>query len=254
MSDIEFENQKKKRGRKKKKQDKNYFGELEEEAVLKFLAASNPEERNDIYCFYLKEPIEKLVESIINRYKLYNGEMSYEELHTDTISFLNEKIHKYKPSKGRAYSYFGTIVRRKLQANLLNIQKRTNIFVNYSDTYRLFSEAEELADSTYNDSNHLLDSFYYELITIIEDILAQHKESPFLKEKEMHVGLAVVDLMKQKDVLFESIDNNKFAKAQVLEILRKMTGYSTKEITNALNYYKSVYKDKKKIFIEKNEE
>ena len=58
-----------KRGRKPKTTS-NYFDVREETAVVLFLQADTIQERNEIYNEYLRAPIEKMVSSIIRRYKL----------------------------------------------------------------------------------------------------------------------------------------------------------------------------------------
>ncbi|MFN9954878.1 MAG: hypothetical protein ACK55I_17405, partial [bacterium] len=67
---IEEEKNKVKKGTKE-----NYFDQREEDAVLRFLATNSAEERNDIYKTYLKGPLDKMISSIIRRYKLYRKDM-----------------------------------------------------------------------------------------------------------------------------------------------------------------------------------
>ena len=90
--------EKKKRGRKPT--TNNYFAEREERAVRLFLTASTFNEKNEIYDDYLKAPLDKMIESIIRRYKLYRKGMDFREIHHDTHSFLITKVEKFKPSKG----------------------------------------------------------------------------------------------------------------------------------------------------------
>ena len=87
----------KKKGRKPKLN--NYFDEREENAVRMYLTADTFEEKNKIYNEYLKLPLDKMISSIIRRYKLYRKDMNFEEVHIDTHSFLMTKIDKFKPSK-----------------------------------------------------------------------------------------------------------------------------------------------------------
>ncbi len=84
----------KKRGRKSQKE--NYFDIREEEAVKKFLLAKTSEEKNKIYNDFLKGPLDKMISSIIRRYKLYRKDMDFEEIHVDTHSFLMTKVDKFK--------------------------------------------------------------------------------------------------------------------------------------------------------------
>ena len=87
-----------------------YFGEDQEKAVVRYLESEDDDEKNKIFNEYLREPLKIMVESIIRRYKLYRKDMEFEEIHTDTMSFLITKINKFDTTKDyKAYSYFGTI-------------------------------------------------------------------------------------------------------------------------------------------------
>ena len=113
----------KKRGRKPK--NLNYFDVQEETAVRMFLTASTYTERNDIYNEFLRKPLDKMIESIIRRYKLYRKNMDFIEIHNDTHSFLITKIEKFKPDKNKkAYSYFGTICKNYLMGQILKTKKK----------------------------------------------------------------------------------------------------------------------------------
>jgi len=70
----------KKRGRKTV--NLNYFAEREELAVRNFLIAETFEEKNKIYNEFLRAPLDKMISSIIRRYKLYRKDMNFIEIHT----------------------------------------------------------------------------------------------------------------------------------------------------------------------------
>ena len=72
----------KKRGRKAT--NVNYFDVAEEEAVRKYLLSNTFEEKNAIYNEYLRGPLDKMISSIIRRYKLYRKDMNFTDIHTDT--------------------------------------------------------------------------------------------------------------------------------------------------------------------------
>jgi hypothetical protein len=122
----------KKKGRKPKQ--KKYFDVPEEEAVIKFLFAETKEEKNKIYNEFLRKPLDKMISSIIRRYKLYRKDMDFDEIHMDTHSFLMTKIDKFKPSKEKkAYSYFGTICKNYLMGQIIKDQKDFNRKISYED-------------------------------------------------------------------------------------------------------------------------
>ena len=53
-----------------KKNKTNYFDVREEEAVKRYITAESSEEKEEIYNKFLKEPLDKMIESIIRRFKL----------------------------------------------------------------------------------------------------------------------------------------------------------------------------------------
>ena len=76
---------------------KQYFGPPQEQAVRIFLTATTWDEKNVVYNEYLRDPLIKMIESIIRRYKLYRPNMDYTDIHTDTLSFLVTKLREKKP-------------------------------------------------------------------------------------------------------------------------------------------------------------
>ena len=113
---------------------KIYFGEDQEKAVVNYLESTDEAEKNKIFNEYLREPLIIMVESIIRRYKLYRKDMEFEEIHTDTMSFLITKINKFDHTKNtKAYSYFGTICKNYLMGAIQKDTKEQNRQVSYDD-------------------------------------------------------------------------------------------------------------------------
>ena len=72
----------------RKRTQKIYFGEDQEQAVIRYLKSESEEERNKIFNEYLRDPLIIMVETIIRRYILYRKGMTCEETHSDTMSFI----------------------------------------------------------------------------------------------------------------------------------------------------------------------
>ena len=225
----------KKRGRKSVKE--NYFDVREETAVRNFLVAKTSEEKNKIYNEFLRAPLDKMISSIIRRYKLYRKDMDFTEIHTDTHSFLMTKVDKFKPSKNKkAYSYFGTICKNYLMGQIIKDQKETNRKVSYED---ISSSIEERPDMTYRIDEEIL-----ETDVLIQEYLRELKdfiETEILNENEKKLGYALIDLFDNYDKIFSGADNNKFNKNVILLSLREMTNLSTKEIRSSIKRFKKLY-------------
>ena len=101
---------------KRRKKSKNYFTQETEDAIVLYNNTSDPEIRSKIYERDIHYAFFKLTENIIHTFKFYHTEVEkLEHLQHEIITFLLSKIHLFDPLKGaKAYSYFGTIVKRWL--------------------------------------------------------------------------------------------------------------------------------------------
>jgi len=225
----------KKRGRKAVKE--NYFDVREETAVRKFLIAETSYEKNKIYNEFLRAPLDKMISSIIRRYKLYRKDMDFIEIHTDTHSFLMTKVDKFKPDKNKkAYSYFGTICKNYLMGQIIKDQKETNRKISYED---ISSSIEERPDMIYR-----IDDDIVETDVVITQYLKELKdfiETESLNDNEKKLGYALIDLFDNYETIFSGADNNKFNKNVILLSLREMTNLSTKEIRSSIKRFKKLY-------------
>jgi hypothetical protein len=225
----------KKRGRKAVKE--NYFDVREETAVRNFLVAETMEEKNKIYNEFLRAPLDKMISSIIRRYKLYRKDMDFIEIHVDTHSFLMTKVDKFKPAKNKkAYSYFGTICKNYLMGQIIKDQKETNRKVSYED---ISSSLEERADLIYRIDEDLMD-----VEGLIKKYLTDLKtfiDTESLNENEQKLGFALIEIFENYELIFSGADNKKFNKNVILLSLREMTNLSTKEIRSAMKRFKKLY-------------
>ena len=236
-SDLSNEqNEKKKKGRKPTVN--NYFDVREEDAVRAYLIAESFDEKNKIYNEFLKHPLDKMISSIIRRYKLYRKDMDFEEIHMDTHSFLMTKIDKFKPAKEKkAYSYFGTICKNYLMGQILKDQKEMNRKISYED---ISGDVHNMPDMIYYIDNEDVSS--EEIIKKFLNELKDNMSEPNISEQEIKLGEALTDIFTNYGAIFqETSNNNKFNKNIILFELREMTNLSTKEIRNSLKRYKKIY-------------
>jgi hypothetical protein len=225
----------KKRGRKAT--TPNYFDVVEENAVRMYLTADTFEEKNQIYNEFLRGPLDKMISSIIRRYKLYRKDMDFTDIHTDTHSFLMTKVDKFKPSKNKkAYSYFGTICKNYLMGQIIKDQKDTNRKVSYED---ISSNLENRPDMVYymefekTEADDVIQEFL--------DELKRYLEKEQLTDNETKLGIALLELFENYKTIFLESGNNKFNKNIILLSIREMTNLSTKEIRTAMKRFKKLY-------------
>jgi hypothetical protein len=232
----------KKRGRKPKN---NYFGENEEKAVVDFLVATTQDERDKIYRERLMAPLNKMIDSIIRKYKLYRKNVSFEDLHADVLSYLITKSSKFKPDKGKkAYSYYGTICKHYLLYLLQQDDKLKIRNISYEDIYKNIEEDEKYSyELDYGESRTsiLLREISEEIKKEVE-IKVNSECKKKITENEIKVGRALVKILENWEPLFEDVGGtNKYTKTTFYSIVREYTRLESNEIRNALVKYKKIY-------------
>jgi hypothetical protein len=223
--------------KKKKANKNNYFDIREEEAVINYINSEDYREKEYIYNTFLKDPLDKMIDSIIRRYKLYRKDMDYSDLHTDTHSFLMTKVDKFKPDKNKkAYSYFGTICKNYLMGQIQKDQREMNRKISYEDISTTLENRPDLIYYIENediDAEKIINIFLEDLKTYVQDVK--------LNDSEMKLGQSLIELFNNYGNIFIGNDNNKFNKNIILLSLREMTNLSTKEIRLYLKKYKTLY-------------
>jgi len=255
----------KKRGRKRV--NDLYFGPTQEKAVIKFLSLgvmipdindpkfkTDPEkareiwtgttedafERERIYNRDLKDPLNKMIESIIRRYKLYPKGMTFEDIHTDTLSFLATKMSKFDFDNKKSYSYFGTICKNYLLGRLIKDDKKLKQNISYEDVYKVVEDnPENIYHIDEDEDKTPLDIFIGE----ISDSIKEEMETTKLNDSELKVGDALITILDNWEEIFEQVESgNKYNKNLILSYIREITGLTTKDIRLGMRRYKKIYK------------
>lgn len=224
-------------GRKKIEENKLYFGVEQEEAVLIFLSSEDNEERQRIFRDVLSEPLNKMAESIIKRYRLMRDDIDIDDLKNDTLSFLITKADKFKPERNKkAYSYFGTICRNYLKGQLVKYSKNISRYLPYDSTLdedNRFSYEIEIENKIEA----------YDFIPIIADRIDEEMlKNTKLKPNDLKVGIAIVDLLRNWESFIDPQDSsNILNRNKVLYYIRESTFLSVKDVRNSLKKYKTLY-------------
>jgi hypothetical protein len=229
---VEVELTKKGKPRKRKPKTKNnYFTEQTEEAILKYRASKNQAERNKIYNESIHFGFYKLAENIIHTFKFYYTEVDkIEDLKYEVVSFLLQKLDLYDQSKGKAYSYFGTIAKRYLiiynQKNYKKLVNKVDIPNNEEDDDN-FKEAVISKEETEPDRFEILEILIRELDEKILDM--------FDKPEEIKVAFAILEIFRKR----ENIEI--FNKKAVFIYIKEMTDAHSNTITKVIKRIKSMY-------------
>jgi len=212
-----------KRGQPRKRKPKEprvYFTTDTEEAIIEYLASDNQDFRNKLYRDRIEYAFYKLAENIIHTFKFYYTDSdTIEELKHEVVTFLLEKLHLYDQSKGKAYSYFGTIAKRYLiiynNNNYKKLQERADVEEIDEDKnimYETVREAEEQADP-----NTFIDQY----IRYID----KHLNNLFPKSQDAKTADAIIELFRKRETL------EIFNKKALYIYIREMTDTTTPQIT-----------------------
>jgi hypothetical protein len=224
----------------KKKVSKNYFTQETEDAIVLYNNTSDFELRSQIYEEKIHYAFFKLTQNIIHTFKFYHTEVSdLEHLQHEIIVFLLSKIHLFDPSKGaKAYSYFGTIVKRWC---ILYNDK------NYKSKISKVSTDELLKDDTHSytiepsNSDDKLSNFMDEYVEFVS--INIYKIFP--KEYDAKIADAVLELFRKR----ESIDVfNK--KALYIYIHEMIPDAKTPKITKIAGILYEVFKKNYLFYLE----
>ena len=217
---------------------KQYFGPPQEQAVRVFLTATTWDEKNMVYNEFLRDPLIKMIDSIIRRYKLYRPNMEFSDIHTDTLSFLVTKMEKFKPAKGKkAYSYFGTICKNYLMGQIMKDNRDKNRKISYEDISYSLEQKEEYSYTIF-DGDLEIDTVMKALIRELKTFTTENR----LNVNEEKIGYCLIDVFENYQTIFIAGKGNKFNKNIILYQLREMSGLTTKEIRSSLKSYKNIYK------------
>jgi len=212
-----------KRGQPRKRKPKEprvYFTEDTENAIIEYLASTDQDFRNRLYSDRIEYAFYKLAENIIHTFKFYYTDTdTIEELKHEVVTFLLEKLHLYDQSKGKAYSYFGTIAKRYLivynNNNYKKLQERADVeeldedkgFMNET-----LKENEEQSDP---------DNFIDQYIRYVDKYLYQL----FPKTQDAKTADAIMELFRKRETL------EIFNKKALYIYIREITDTSTPHIT-----------------------
>jgi len=206
--------------RRKPKEPRIYFTQETEDAIIRYLASDDQNFRNKIYREEIEYAFYKLSENIIHTFKFYYTDLdTIEDLKHEVVTFLLEKLHLYDQSKGKAYSYFGTIAKRYLiiynEKNYKKLQNHTDVEDIDEDKtilYETIREAEEKVDP-----NNFIDQY----VRYID----KHLYSLFPKGQDAKTADAIIELFRKRESL------EIFNKKALYIYIREMTDVSTPQIT-----------------------
>ena len=210
---------------KKKAKRKIYFGKEVQDAIIEYNSSTDDEERNIIYGTRIHKAFDKLAENIINTFKFTYFDYGFEDIKHEVVAFMVMNMHKYDHTKGsKAFSYFSVVAKNYL------ILHNNNNYKKLKSHDKMDALDRQYKSSGFNESDYAI------LTDEIVEYFDQNLNSIFKKDRDLKIGYAIIDLMKQR----EDIEN--FNKKALYILIREMTNVETAHITSVVNVFKKHYK------------
>lgn len=216
--------------RRKPKQSRDYFTTDTEDAIIEYLASDDMFFRSQIYQKRIHESFLKLTENLIHTFKFYYTEVdSVEKLQHEVITFMLDKIHMYDYTKGRAYSYFGTVAKHWLiQYNNANYKKQKL----HGNITEVDEDKKVYSDIVNSDNDEVLREFMDEYVKYVDT----HINELFITKPEVEIAYAVLEIFKHRDSL------DIFNKQIMYVHIREITNQPTPNITKVIKKLKETFK------------
>lgn len=205
----------------RKPRSKQYFTKDTEDAIIEYNSTEDQRIKDRVYRDRIKPAFDKLAEIVYNKWKFTYFDDDPQDVMSEVVTFMIEKIHMYKAGKGKAFSYF-TIVAR----NYLILTNNAN-YKRYKDT-DIMSAMPDSFDTENNwkeeDTNNEYKLFNKRMLAYWDE----HLENYFPKKRDMQIADAVLELFRRA----EYIEN--FNKKSLYLLIREMTGHPTHYITKVV--------------------
>ena len=214
----------------RKKASSNYFTKETEDYIVLYNNSVDPVYRAKIFTDHIYMPFYKLAENIIHTFKFYYTDVDrIEDLKHEIVSvLLEEKIDKFDPTNGaKAYTYFGTIVKRWLiNYNNKNYKKLKQIG-SFDDIEESFEERTDLDSPSVITLRKFVD-FYVEEMEL-------NLETHFPREQERKIADAILTIFKTR------YDIDIFKKKALYIYIREMTDCETPHLTKVITKLKQEF-------------
>ena len=215
----------------RKRAKANYFTKETEEYIVKYNNSTDQDYRNKIFTEHIYLPFYKLSENIIHTFKFYYTDVDkIEDLKHELVSvLLEEKIMKFDPTNGaKAYSYFGTIVKRWLiKYNNKNYKKLKKIG-NFQDIEESYEENLNLDKPSSKTLSNFIDEWVEHIYENLDEM--------FIKAEDKRIADAVLTIFKKRH------DLDMFKKKALYIYIREMTDCDTPKLTKVVTVLKEDFK------------
>ena len=226
--------------RKRRKKSKNYFTQDTENAIVLYNNTKDPEIRSKIYEREIHFAFFKLTQNIIHTFKFYHTDVeNLEHLQHEIITFLLSKMHLFDPSRGaKAYSYFGTIVKRWL---ILYNTKNYNKTIKKVEVDILTKDG---SDHSYKIGDERIKSDLDKYMDLFIEYVSENIFDLFPKKNDAQIADAILELFRKRESL------EVFNKKALYIYIREMVDVKTPKITKIADKLHTIFKSQYIFYLE----
>lgn len=209
----------------RKAKSKQYFTKDTEDAIVEYNSTNDQTIKNKVYKDRIKSAFDKLAEIVYNKWKFTYFDDDPQDVMSEVVTFMIEKIHMYKAGKGKAFSYFTIVARNYLILNNNANYKRYKNTDVISSLPANWDTENNWAEETRNDEYRT----FNERMLLYWDT---HLENFFQKKRDIQIADAVLELFRRANYI------ESFNKKSLYLLIREMTGFPTHYITKVVNKMK----------------
>jgi hypothetical protein len=218
---------------KRKKKSNIYFTRITELAILGYNKSDSAVKREKIYRRFIYPAFMKLSENLINTVKPTYIDSTFTDLQTDLVTFLTERLNKFNPDAGKAYSYYTRTAfnyligendraYKKLKADTaeIDIDEQRNVMIEIHN--------EEIREVLC----YFMDAYVrycYDNLNFI-----------FNNTSDIHVADSILHIFENRETIED------FNKKRLYILIRERTGLDpsqTNAVTRVVKTLKQIYKD-----------
>lgn len=230
--------------------NKIYFGKKQETAIKDYLINNEltKSEKEKIYVTIIHPAFVKLTENILftygNHFQFFKIGYDIDDLISMGTSYCYGKIEKFNPLQGhKAYSFFGTIVKRYFIQLSIQAQKNKKILVDLDNSDEYINEWHHenlIHEEKYHE--YLFDKNF--IFEIKNWFIENHELIEIVDDDEIKIMKSILDLID-----FSEIIENTKKKALYIYIREMSRVEKTYKITNVIRKMKRPYELLKENYI-----
>lgn len=217
---------------KRRKKSNVYFTKITDIAISAYnQIEDSPVTREKIYRRFIYPAFMKLAENLINKVKPTYIDSTFMDLQTDLVTYLTERLNKFNPENGKAYSYY-----TRTSFNYLIAENQKAYSKLKADTLELnVDEQRNIITEMHNDE--MQETLKYFMDAYV-DYCYENLNYIFSNSTDIHVADSILHIFETR----QNIED--FNKKALYIFIRERTGLETTNITRVIKVLKQIYEEK----------